>query len=211
MAALDPTPSGVELRSPVDVHVVLYRRGRILLLRRAPDASYAAGLLCLPSGKVEHGEDVVTAARRELREETGVRVDPEGLRCVLVMQQVSPTGPARIGWFFVAEAGAGVGVGVEPETEHEAHTVGVAAYNAEPHKHTELLWIDPAAPPDDLVAYTRAGLDSIRAGRAHAVHIQRPDDPVRYEPALPSRLLAMPTVGATTHRTSHQASGRGTR
>jgi hypothetical protein len=35
------------------------------MLRRAPDAAYAAGLLCPPSGHVENGEDALSAAIRE--------------------------------------------------------------------------------------------------------------------------------------------------
>jgi hypothetical protein len=33
---------------PVDAYMLLERDGRLLMLRRAPGASYAAGLLCPP-------------------------------------------------------------------------------------------------------------------------------------------------------------------
>jgi 8-oxo-dGTP pyrophosphatase MutT (NUDIX family) len=41
--------------SVIDVHVILRRAGRVLLLRRAGDV-YASGQLCLPSGHMEQGD-----------------------------------------------------------------------------------------------------------------------------------------------------------
>jgi hypothetical protein len=46
---------------PVDAYLLLERDGKLLMLRRAPGASYAAGLLCPPSGHVEAGETVSAA------------------------------------------------------------------------------------------------------------------------------------------------------
>ena len=37
---------------PVDTYMLLERDGKLLMLRRAPSAAYAAGLLCPPSGHV---------------------------------------------------------------------------------------------------------------------------------------------------------------
>ena len=60
------------LRVPVDAYMLLERDGKLLMLRRAPGAAYAAGLLCPPSGHVDEGETVSDAAIREAAEETGV-------------------------------------------------------------------------------------------------------------------------------------------
>lgn len=49
-------------------------QGRILLVRRANPPG--AGLWSLPGGKVEPGEDDVTAVIREVAEETGLSVVP---------------------------------------------------------------------------------------------------------------------------------------
>jgi len=46
--------------------------------------------------------------------------------------------------------------------------------NREPARHAELVCIDPGAPPEDLVAYTRAGRRTWQSGAAFAVHWQRP-------------------------------------
>lgn len=62
------------VRNPVPgVAVVLIKEDRILLARRR--YTETAGMWCIPCGKVEPGEDVREAARREFREETGLEVE----------------------------------------------------------------------------------------------------------------------------------------
>ena len=55
--------------------IIRDERGRILLVRRAIEPGY--GRWVFPGGYVDRGEEVLTAARREAREETGldVRID----------------------------------------------------------------------------------------------------------------------------------------
>lgn len=48
--------------------------GKVLFLKRSPIDSFCTGQWCLPGGKVEPGEDAVTAAVRETREETGLDI-----------------------------------------------------------------------------------------------------------------------------------------
>ena len=55
------------------VAAALFRDGRLLLAQRTRPAELA-GLWELPGGKVEPGETVENALRRELREELGVEV-----------------------------------------------------------------------------------------------------------------------------------------
>ncbi len=50
---------------------VAVRTGRVLVARRAP-GSHLGGTWEFPGGKVEPGEEPIEAARRELREETGL-------------------------------------------------------------------------------------------------------------------------------------------
>lgn len=151
---------------PVDAYMLLERDGTVLMLRRAADASYAAGLLCPPSGHVEAGETAIDAAIRETAEETGIRLGPDQVRCATVVHHRGPGGQPRIGWFFAA----GPGWRGEPA-------------NREPAKHDGLAWVDPAAPPCDLVAYTWAGLRAWRSGAPHAIYFQEPGSPVHYDPA----------------------------
>ncbi len=58
----------------VAVGVILDAQQRILLTRRAADA-HQGGLWEFPGGKVEQGEDVLTALDRELREELAISVE----------------------------------------------------------------------------------------------------------------------------------------
>lgn len=137
--------------SVVDVHVILRRGGMILLLRRAGD-TYASGQLCLPSGHVEEGESVLAAAARETFEETGITLDPGTLGHVLSIHQRSPGGHARIGFAFEPASWSG-----EPA-------------NTEPHKHSELVWADPAALPPNTVGYTAAVIAAVEHGTAFTLN-----------------------------------------
>jgi 8-oxo-dGTP pyrophosphatase MutT (NUDIX family) len=151
--------------------MLLERDGRLLMLRRSADAAYAAGLLCPPSGHVEPAEDVLSAALRETQEETGVLLRPDQVKCAAVIHHRAPSGQTRIGWFFAARPGwAG-----EP-------------VNREPAKHSALLWVDPAVPPADLVAYTWAGLQACQEGASFAIHFQRADSPIHYDPQYANEL-----------------------
>jgi ADP-ribose pyrophosphatase YjhB (NUDIX family) len=59
-------------RAEVAVGAVLVRDGRLLLVRRG--RGVAVGRWSLPGGRVEPGERLADAVRRELREETGLDV-----------------------------------------------------------------------------------------------------------------------------------------
>jgi 8-oxo-dGTP pyrophosphatase MutT (NUDIX family) len=132
--------------SIVDVHVILRRGGKVLLLRRAGD-TYASGQLCLPSGHMEQGESIMHAGVRETFEETGITLDPAALRHVLSIHQRNPgTGHARIGFAF------------EPHSWDGEHV------NAEPHKHSALVWADPARLPPDVVGCAAAVITAVERG-----------------------------------------------
>lgn len=132
--------------SVIDVHVILHRAGRVLLLRRAGDV-YASGQLCLPSGHMEQGESICQAAVRETFEETGIVLDRAALQHVLSIHQRNPgTADTRIGFAFTPRAWDG-----EP-------------VNAEPHKHSELIWADPDDLPADTAEYTAAVITAAERG-----------------------------------------------
>ncbi|MBM4420299.1 MAG: NUDIX domain-containing protein [Chloroflexi bacterium] len=64
----------VSLRSGREVSVAVFREGRVLVMR-----SSRGGTWSLPAGGVEVGEAVRDGAARELREETGLVVEPAAL------------------------------------------------------------------------------------------------------------------------------------
>jgi 8-oxo-dGTP diphosphatase len=139
-------------RSIVDVHVILRRAGKVLLLRRAGNV-YATGLLCLPSGHLEDGESILDAAVRETKEETGITLDPAALNLALSIHQRHPgTTHARIGFAFEPAFWQG-----EP-------------VNAEPGKCSELLWADPARLPPDTVGYTSAVINAVEHSTTFALN-----------------------------------------
>ena len=55
------------------VGAIICRDGKVLVLRRKQD-DFLGGLDELPSGHVEHGESVLAALRREVKEETGLEI-----------------------------------------------------------------------------------------------------------------------------------------
>jgi mutator protein MutT len=51
-------------------------KGEFLLLKRTEKCRNEAGKWCFPGGKVEFGEKIFEAAKREALEETGIKVEP---------------------------------------------------------------------------------------------------------------------------------------
>jgi 8-oxo-dGTP pyrophosphatase MutT (NUDIX family) len=121
---------------------------RVLLLRRGAGPKFAPGLWDLPVGKNQDGEPVTTTAVRELREETGLLVDPSDLHAVHVI-------PAARG----VEAPHGF-LTVVFATHHWTGTL----VNAEPHKHDSIVWTPVDAIPDEFVPTTHAALTGYLRG-----------------------------------------------
>lgn len=71
-------------RNPSPGVVILISEGeRVLLGRRGSAGNYAPGRWCLPGGYIEFTEDFLTAAIREVREETGLEVEILSLLSVM--------------------------------------------------------------------------------------------------------------------------------
>ena len=75
----DIDPDGFELSAAV----VLWRGDEVLVMKRA--GGFSSGGWFLPGGHLQRGERPADACARELREETGIEVDPASLRIVDVM------------------------------------------------------------------------------------------------------------------------------
>lgn len=159
------------------MHLILLRRAPApeVLLARRDRTGYADGLLNLPSGHLEDGEDVRDAVLREAAEEIGLVLAPEQVEAALVIQHKPPVGRPRMGWFFAAE--------LPP---------GARPVNAEPDKCAGIGWYPLDDVPADTVAYCRAGLEAYRAGKRFVLHWHEPGDPLVYAPGVPDRAVALP-------------------
>jgi len=91
------------LRPVLGVSVAVWRDGRVLLVRRG-QAPFL-GCWSLPGGRVEWGESLHQAARREVLEETGLRIGPP--RLVEALDAIGPGEPPAVHFVivvFTAEA-----------------------------------------------------------------------------------------------------------
>ncbi|MDB5629632.1 MAG: hydrolase [Tardiphaga sp.] len=80
----------VKARPQLAASAIVFRDGRILLVRRAHDPG--RGRWSVPGGRVEHGETLEQAVHREVAEETGLAIEIVGLagiREVLPLHQTS--------------------------------------------------------------------------------------------------------------------------
>lgn len=68
-------------RPQIAVGAVVVDDGRLLMIQRRNEPG--AGLWSLPGGRVEHGEHLADALRREVREETGIAVEVRDLVGIL--------------------------------------------------------------------------------------------------------------------------------
>ena len=111
------------------VSAAIVRDGKILIVRRArPPAN---GVFTLPGGVVETGETLTEAVTREVREETGLAIEPVGLAGF--RETISRDGDDRVERHFVILCFAAHWRGGEPVLNEEL---------------SEAHWLDPAALAD---------------------------------------------------------------
>lgn len=134
--------------SAVDVLLLLVRDGQVLLALRE-GTGYADGYWNLPSGKLEAGEDLISALLRETREEIGIELNRDTVRHAATVHHRNAQEQARVGVFFTAD------------TDTDAEPV-----NAEPHKCARLGWFPPDALPENTYSYTAAGIACWEKGEA---------------------------------------------
>ncbi len=124
--------------------------GRVVLLQRGPAAKFGRGLWDLPVGKSDPGEPITRTAVRELREETGLIVDPAALQLAQVVHGADG-----------AESSNGFLTVVFAAREWAGELV-----NAEPAKHAQVRWfdLDELPGPREVVFGTRDTLSAYLAG-----------------------------------------------
>ncbi|MEM1619446.1 MAG: NUDIX hydrolase [Fervidicoccaceae archaeon] len=136
-------------RPQVGVGVLVFdERGRILLVRRGHPPG--AGLWSLPGGRVEEGERVFDAARRELLEEAGIDGEPRAIVDVNELVVRRPSGELAYHYVLLA-------VLVEPRSL-EARPGGDAV-------ELDFFEVERALALPDLSPSTRALLTKMLSGR----------------------------------------------
>ncbi|HLL66955.1 MAG TPA: NUDIX domain-containing protein [Micromonosporaceae bacterium] len=140
----------------VDVFLILLRaQGREALFGLRGAGVYAPHTWNLPSGKIDEGEDAVSAVIREAVEETGIQLIPEDLTPVGAIHARNQEGMARVGFVFAAD--------------HDVVRHGEPV-NAEPVKCDGLAWHDLTVPPQPLEPYNHAAIELYLRGNHVALH-----------------------------------------
>ncbi len=131
------------------VYVILRKEGKILFVMRE-HTGYMDGTYCLPSGHVEEGENFITAAIRETKEEVGVTVARDNMRLLYTMHRQTEA-DIRVDLFFEADEWQG-----EPS-------------NKEPHKHSSIAWFSlEDIVNEPIMDYQAVVLQAIIEGNAYS-------------------------------------------
>jgi 8-oxo-dGTP diphosphatase len=109
-------------RPQLAVSAVIFREGKVLLVRRA--RSPGKGFYSLPGGRVEYGESLHTALAREVDEETGLKIE---ILALAGWREVLP-GDSATGGHYVIMSFAARWVDREPVLNDE---------------HDEYKWLQP--------------------------------------------------------------------
>lgn len=130
---------------------VLLRKGNKVAFVLRSNTDWMNGFYGLPAGKVEVDERATTGAVRELKEEAGVVVNESDLKVVHISHRKSDD--KTLAWIDIL---------------FEAKTWKGEPYNAEPHKHGELAWLDINNLPDNIVPAIRFYIESIEKGEFYS-------------------------------------------
>lgn len=128
------------------------RNGQVLLGKRR--GSHGAGYYAAPGGHIEYGESFEAAARREVREETGLEIT--GLRLLAVGN-----------YLFTRDDGARHYIDVDFVCE----ALTGEAQLCEPEKCDGWRWYNLDALPEPLFVVTQRMIESLQAGTI----LNRPD------------------------------------
>ena len=97
----------------------ILHRGRLLLIKRASDPG--KGNWSFPGGRIELGETVLEAARREVLEETGIEIEP--LEIFQVYDWVTRDDTGRILFHYIVHYVRARYVSGEPRAQDDATDV----------------------------------------------------------------------------------------
>lgn len=132
--------------TPYVASYVIFRKDNKIAFVLRQNTSWMDGFYGLPSGKVEKGETFLAAAKREAREEVGVALNDSNLRHATTVHRHSSDSD----WVDVY---------------FEALDWTGELYNAEPHVHKELVWLEYDGLPSNVIPSVRDALKTVTDGR----------------------------------------------
>lgn len=130
------------IKMKVAVHLLLIKDEKILLLRRF-NTGYEDGNYSVVAGHVDGNEEIITAMKREAKEEAGIDIDKENLEIVQVIHRKAADGE-RIDYFLSAKKWQG------------------KIINMEPNKCDDLSWFNLKNLPNNTIDYIRFAIDNYR-------------------------------------------------
>jgi 8-oxo-dGTP diphosphatase len=143
------SPSGIE----VAVKALVVRRGRVLLLKRGAAAVPSPGTWDTPGGRVEFGETLEAALRREIREELGAAATVRIQRVLNAWTLIKTPGTHLVGITFVCDLRGRMHL--PPDAEHsEARWIPIAEAMKDRHLDASLR--------ETLAAYARTSVRRTR-------------------------------------------------
>jgi 8-oxo-dGTP diphosphatase len=130
-----------DVTAPRDGASIAVFKDRCVLLVRRAHPPYA-GLWSLPGGKIDAGETAKDAVRRELKEETGIEIEIEG---VIDTVKIAPgegdgTAAYRLTVFYGRPVGGSLKVGGDAEAAEWVHLDDVEELAITPGT-VDLIWV----------------------------------------------------------------------
>lgn len=140
--------NGNKLRSYVCVYLILREENKILLSLRQ-NTKFEDGNWSLIAGHVEENENATEAMIREAEEEANIKIIPENLKVIYMMDRITP-GRQNIDIFFNCSEYSG------------------ELFNNEPHKCGGLSFFDINNLPKNTVNYVKKAILDIENGTIYS-------------------------------------------
>ncbi len=136
-----------ERNKSVPAAYIIFKKDDKVLMGRRKNTGYYDGWYGLPAGHVEAGELPMGGALRECKEEVGVDIKPEDIRCAHALYRTTSdeTGD-RSDYFFIVEKWEG-----EPKI-------------MEPQKCDDLQWFPIDKLPEKTIHHERLAIENIKRG-----------------------------------------------